>query len=307
MSPLQGRRASLRARGDHEPANQAWSEASSWFDAALYSEAGGDDVKRKIVQYRNGSYESVQDQLVDESPVEFRLGDVPIAVLMRTTGNDEELGLGFAITEGIVVGPHEVLSIDRIDGPRDGDRYLIVLEDGVRVDPEQFRRNFFTSSSCGVCGKASIDAVRIAARVMSPGPRITPRVISSLPESMRKRQNAFAESGSIHAAAAFTPGGDLVAIFEDVGRHNAVDKVVGHLARTAWPPSDLVLFVSGRISFEMVQKAAVAGIPIIGGISGASGLAVDLGEELAMTVIGFVRDDTFNAYCGMDRIADAQL
>jgi len=264
-------------------------------------------VKRKIVQYRNGSYESVQDQLVDESPVEFRLGDVPIAVLMRTTGNDEELGLGFAITEGIVVGPHEVLSIDRIDGPRDGDRYLIVLEDGVRVDPEQFRRNFFTSSSCGVCGKASIDAVRIAARVMSPGPRITPRVISSLPESMRKRQNAFAESGSIHAAAAFTPGGDLVAIFEDVGRHNAVDKVVGHLARTAWPPSDLVLFVSGRISFEMVQKAAVAGIPIIGGISGASGLAVDLGEELAMTVIGFVRDDTFNAYCGMDRIADAQL
>ncbi len=264
--------------------------------------ARGDCVKRDITRYRNGARESVRDQLVDESPVEFRLGDVPIAVLMRTPGNDEELGLGFAITEGIVVGPHEVVAVERVEGSREGDRYRIVLAEGVTVDPEQFRRNFFTSSSCGVCGKASIDAVRIAARAMSPGPLIEPGVLSSLPEAMRRHQRTFEETGSIHAAAAFTPRGDLVAAFEDVGRHNAVDKAVGHLARTAWPPVDLILFVSGRISFEMVQKAAVAGIPVIGGISGASALAVDLGNELAMTVIGFVRDDGFNVYCGADRI-----
>jgi FdhD protein len=259
-------------------------------------------MSRPIIRYSDGIASAVEDELVAESPVEFRLHDVPIAVLMRTPGDDEVLGLGFALTEGIVLGPHEVVAIELVEGTAEGDRYRMVLAEGVTVDPEQFRRNFFTSSSCGVCGKASIDAVRIAARSMPPGPTIPAHVISSLPASMREHQAAFDTTGSIHAAAAFTREGELVAVFEDVGRHNAVDKLVGHLAATQWPLAGRVLFVSGRISFEIVQKAAVAGIPMIGGVSGASDLAVELGEELNMTVIGFVRGGGFNVYCGADRI-----
>jgi FdhD protein len=245
----------------------------------------------------------MDDQLVSESPVEFRLHGVPVAVLMRTPGNEEELGLGFAITEGIVIGPHEVTSVVLVEGAAEGDRYAINLAEGVTVDPEQFARNFFTSSSCGVCGKASIDAVRIAARTARPGPHLDPAVITSLPDTMRSHQAAFTESGSTHAAGAYTADGNLVALFEDIGRHNAVDKLVGHLARRSWPLEQNVFFVSGRVSFEMVQKAAVAGIPAIGGISGASDLAVELGEELNMTVFGFVRDNSFNVYCGDDRFS----
>jgi len=272
--------------------------------APRFSTGLGDQAmtRRKIVRYRGGNASDTLDYLVSESPVEYRLDNVPVAVLMRTPGADEELGLGFALTEGIVLGPHEIVHVERVEGASEGDRYRFVLAEGVTVDPEQFRRNFFTSSSCGVCGKASIDAVRIAARTMPPGPSVDASVISDLPRSMSHHQAQFAASGSIHAAAAFAPNGELTAVFEDIGRHNAVDKVVGHLAPGHWPISDTILLVSGRISFEMVQKAAVAGIPIIAGVSGASDLAVDLGEELGVTVIGFVRDDNFNVYCGADRI-----
>jgi FdhD protein len=256
-----------------------------------------------VTRFEGGVASHVEDNLVSESPVEFRLHGVPVAVLMRTPGNDEELGLGFAITEGIVIGPHEVDDVNLIFGSNEGDRYAINLAEGITVDPEQFARNFFTSSSCGVCGKASIDAVRIAARVAKPGPHLDPSVISGLPETMYRSQREFAESGSTHAAGAFTTSGDLVALFEDIGRHNAIDKLVGHLARDRWPLEPYIFFVSGRVSFEMVQKAAVAGIPAIGGISGASDLAVELGEELNMTVFGFVRDSSFNVYCGEDRFA----
>ena len=260
-------------------------------------------MRRRILRYSGSVPTRAEDLLVAESPVEFRLHGVPVAVLMRTPGNDEELGLGFAITEGIVIGPHEVDDVSLIFGSNEGDRYAINLAEGITVDPEQFARNFFTSSSCGVCGKASIDAVRIAARVAKPGPHLDTSVISGLPETMYRNQREFAESGSTHAAGAFTTSGDLVALFEDIGRHNAIDKLVGHLARDQWPLEPYIFFVSGRVSFEMVQKAAVAGIPAIGGISGASDLAVELGEELNMTVFGFVRDNSFNVYCGEDRFA----
>ena len=260
-------------------------------------------MKRRIVRYSGADIEHVDDQVVDEGPVEFRLGETPVAVLMRTPGADSELGLGFSITEGIVLGPHEVDSVTEVPGSDNGDRYTINLSDGVVVDPEQFRRNLFASSSCGVCGKASIDAVRVTARHLPDGPAVDRRTVWHLPNAMRERQTSFDASGSIHAAAAFTPGGQLLAIREDVGRHNAVDKLVGHLARQEWPLPPMVLMVSGRISFEMVQKAAVAGIPIICGVSGGSSLAVELGDELGMTVVGFVRGDQFNVYSGEDRIA----
>jgi len=259
-------------------------------------------MKRRITRYTDGTAEVVDDVLVAEAPVELRLGGVPIAVLMRTPGHDEELGLGFAITEGIVIGPHEVAGVT-LAGDEAGSRYELELSDGVVIDPEQFRRNLFTSSSCGVCGKASIDAVRVTARHVPEGPVLTAALVESLPDAMRDHQDAFAESGSIHAAAAFDPSGKALAVREDVGRHNAVDKLVGHLASTSWPLAPMVMMVSGRISFEMVQKAAVAGVPVICGVSGASSLAVDLGEELGMTVIGFLRGGTFNVYCGANRFS----
>ena len=256
-----------------------------------------------IVRYSGSGSEETTDVLVEEAPVEFRLGGVPIAVLMRTPGDDENLALGFALTEGIVLHRGEVKGVRLVKGDNQGDRYEILLADDVRIDPEQFRRNLYTSSSCGVCGKASIDAVRVAARAVPEGPAMLASVFRQLPATMQTSQELFSTTGSIHAAAAFTPAGDLVAIAEDVGRHNAVDKLVGYLARDRWPLTDLVLVVSGRLSFEMVQKAAVAGMPIIAGISGASSLAVDLGEEFGMTVIGFLSENGFNVYCGDSRVS----
>ena len=266
------------------------------------SRLGAETRMRDIIRYTASGFEDTTDELVDESPVEFRLGGVPIAVLMRTPGDDKNLGRGFALTEAIVLNPSEIAEVRLVSETDQGDRYDLVLAEGIVVDPEQFRRNLYTSSSCGVCGKASIDAVRITARTMSEGPSIDAGLLTSLPAVMLEEQTLFSRTGSIHAAAAFTPEGALVDLAEDVGRHNAVDKLVGRLSRDRWPLDNLVLLVSGRLSFEMVQKAAVAGTPIIAGVSGASSLAVELGEELGMTVIGFLRSDGFNLYTGSNRI-----
>lgn len=255
------------------------------------------------IRYTAGDSRTVEDVLTTEGPVEFRLGGVPVAVLMRTPGRDEQLGLGFVISEGIVVGPEEVTAIELVEGSANGDRYDVVLADGVEIDPEQFRRNVFASSSCGVCGKASIDAVLVSSRLPPPGPVVGARFVTSLPRRMREAQTQFEQTGALHAAAAFLPDGDLVAIEEDVGRHNAVDKVIGSLARARWPIGEIVLAVSGRIGFEITQKAAVAGIPFVAGVSGASSLAAELGAQTGVTVVGFVRDDTFNVYAGAERLA----
>ncbi len=254
-----------------------------------------------VTRVRSGQWAEAADEVVAEAPLELRLGDIPIAVLMRTPGNDGELALGFALTEAIVLHPGEVAEVRPLPDP-EGNRWELVLADGVTVDPEQFRRNLYTTSSCGVCGKASIDAVRIAAPAPPAGPRVDPAVLVGLPDAMRARQETFAATGGIHAAAAFTADGELLALREDVGRHNAVDKIVGALAATRWPLGELVLLVSGRVSFEMVQKAAVAGIPVVCGVSAASSLAVELGEELGVTVVGFLRGDGFNIYTGAERI-----
>jgi FdhD protein len=262
-------------------------------------------VIRPIIRLGPDRETPVDDTLVVERPVEFRLSGVPVAVLMRSPGDDEALARGFALTESIVLSPNEIDRIERAGMSADDDRWEIVLRQGVTIDPEQFRRSTYTSSSCGVCGKASIDAVRIAARPLPPGPRVSRTTIARMPGVMRQAQEEFALTGGIHAAAGFTPDGELVAICEDIGRHNAVDKLVGHLAREHWPLHDFVMMVSGRVSFEIVQKCAVAGIPMVCGVSAASSLAAELGEELGVTVVGFVRDDSCNVYCGVDRIVDA--
>jgi FdhD protein len=244
------------------------------------------------------------DRLAVEEPIEIRLEGVPLAVLMRTPGQEADLILGFAITEGIVFGPDEVAAVSDLG---DGDRYRLVLAEGVKVDPEQFRRNAYTTSSCGVCGKASIDAVRIAARSLPPGPQITVEDLLSLPSRLTEAQPTFAATGGLHAAALFSPDGELLAVAEDVGRHNATDKAIGALARRRWPLGEVILMVSGRISFEIAQKAAVAGIPVVAGVSAASSLAVELATEMGMTVAGFVRDRGLVVYAGRQRLGQEMV
>ncbi len=252
---------------------------------------------RRVVRVRGDAIE-VADELVVEAPMEIRLGGESVAVVMRTPGQDEDLALGFALTEGIVSSPADVAEVDAVDS----DRWELRLSDGVEVDPSGFQRNFYATSSCGVCGKASIDAIRVAGVRPAPGPAVGVDVLAGLPERLRAEQRLFDATGGLHAAALFDVDGSLSAVREDVGRHNAVDKVVGASARRVWPIPPRGLIVSGRISFEIVQKAAVAGIGLVCGVSAASSLAVDLAEEFGMTVIGFLRDPGFTLYCGPERV-----
>ena len=192
----------------------------------------------------------------------------------------------------------------RVDDLGDGDRYQLVLAEGVSVDPEQFRRNTFTTSSCGVCGKASIDAVLIASRPLPPGPRLSYSTLLKLPDRLRQAQTTFDVTGGLHGAGLFDADGELLTVAEDVGRHNATDKAIGALARDRWPLGEVILMVSGRVSFEITQKAAVAGISVVAGVSAASSLAVELATDLGMTLVGFVRDQGLVIYSGRDRLTN---
>lgn len=256
--------------------------------------------KRAVVAYEDGVPGRVDDHLADEAPVEIRLQGVPLAVLMRTPGADADLVRGFALTEGIVLSPDEIAAVTPVG---DGDRWELRLAEGVTLDPEQFRRSTYVSSSCGVCGKASIDAVRVAGRTPPPGPHIDPAAPGRWMETLHAAQPGFDRSGGLHAAALCSPDGELLAAAEDVGRHNAVDKAIGAVAQMHWPPGEVVLVVSGRVSFEITQKAAVAGIPVVAGVSAASTLAADLAAEMGLTLVGFNRGDRFVVYAGEQRFA----
>ena len=230
------------------------------------------------------------------------MAGVPIAVLMRTPGHDAELARGFALTEGIIFRPSELADVRELPGEDGAGRYELVTADGIDIDPEQFRRNLYSTSSCGVCGKASIDAVRVAAPRLPDGPVVPAQALSGYMDVMREAQSGFSESGGLHAAAAFSVTGEMLALREDVGRHNAMDKLVGFLSAKRWPLEELTITVSGRVSFELVQKAAVAGLSVLAGVSAASSLAVDLADELGLTVAGFVRPGGFNIYTHAHRI-----
>ena len=257
---------------------------------------------RSIARVANGRRHQVDDVLAVEEPLEFRLAGTAIAVVMRTPGHDADLARGFALTEGIILDPAELADVRAIGSGPDGGRVELVLADGVVVDPEQFRRNLYATSSCGVCGKASIDAVRVSARAVPAGPSISASLLADVAARMREAQAGFEASGGLHAAAAFDVSGHVVSLREDIGRHNAVDKVVGDVSKQRWPIGALGLMVSGRVSFEMVQKAAVAGFSIVAGVSAASSLAVDLADELGVTVVGFVRGVGCNIYSDQDRV-----
>ncbi len=267
--------------------------------AVAYS--GHVTTRRTVTRFDNsGVAEGVDDLLAVERPIELRIGDTPIAVLMSSPGMEEELARGFALTEGILLSPNELAAVESVG---DGDRLRLRFAEGVTVDPERFRRNAYTTSSCGVCGKASIDAVLVSARRLPSGPLLTPADVMKLSALLSTAQPVFAATGGLHGAAIFTPDGDLLASAEDVGRHNAVDKAIGALSKDRWPLGEVVLQISGRVSFEVAQKAAVAGIPIVAGVSAASSLAADLAEQTGMTLIGFTRPGGFVVYAGFQRIA----
>ncbi len=242
---------------------------------------------------------STLDAVAVEEPLEIRLEGAPLAVVMRTPGDDVDLVRGFLLTEGIVLRPDEVRAVvlDE-DGHADA-----LLRDGVDIDPEQFRRNLFVSSSCGICGKASIEAVDLLAPRARPF-TVPQSVVSALTERLSEHQPAFDQTGGLHAAGIFDLAGEALVVREDIGRHNAVDKAVGALGLEGWPLQPALLVVSGRQSFEIVQKAAMARIGGVVGVSAPSSLAIELAAALGLLLVGFARDGRFNVYAGADRLRD---
>jgi FdhD protein len=250
------------------------------------------------------------DTLAAEEPLEVRVDGSALAVTMRTPGDDLDLAFGFLGTEGVIRGADDVVSARYCAGATDGDVNTynvldLVLAPGVPPPSTDPSRNFYTTSSCGVCGKASIDAVRTRSAYPVAGDpvRVETRVLAGLPDSLRAAQRVFDRTGGLHAAGLCTPDGELVCVREDVGRHNAVDKVVGWALRERrLPLAGHVLVVSGRASFELVQKASMAGIPVLAAVSAPSTLAADLADEVGMTLVGFLRGERMNVYTHPDRV-----
>jgi len=251
------------------------------------------------------------DLLAVEEPLEIRIGGSPLTVTMRTPGDDLDLASGFLFTEGLL-SPAVDLRQVRMCDENVADATLEVsdlpspAELERATDARRAQRNFLTTSACGVCGKESIDAIRVRSRydVAADPLRIAPAVLSSLPDRLREAQRVFASTGGLHAAGLFTADGSLLVLREDVGRHNAVDKVIGWALRAGrLPLTGHILLVSGRASFELVQKAAVAGIPVLAAVSAPSSLAADLADEVGMTLVGFLRGTSMNAYTGVERLS----
>ncbi len=259
---------------------------------------------------------AARDLLAVEEPLEIRIhAEVdgqkvrrPVSVTMRTPGDDRELAVGFLFTEGIVRDPADVEEYRRCAHDPSGNTVRVSLRAGTPVELARLERNFYTTSSCGVCGKASIDAIHATARWALPAgtPVVDAALLRALPARLRDAQPVFERTGGLHASALFDVDGTLLAVREDVGRHNALDKVIGaELLAGRLPAHDRILVVSGRASFELVQKALMAGIPIIAAVGAPSSLAVALAASAGMTLVGFVRDDRLNVYAGGERVRGA--
>jgi FdhD protein len=267
-------------------------------------------VRRRVLRLTEGGQAERPDTLVAEEPLEVRVGGRPVSVTMRTPGDDFDLVAGFLVTEGIVHGTEQIATLRYCVGTgEDGtNTYNVIdagLAPGTAVPELALTRNFYTTSSCGICGKASIDAIRTLSRYDVSGDPLAldPAVLAGLPNTLRAAQRVFARTGGLHAAGLFTGAGALLALREDVGRHNAVDKVVGWAVREGrLPLRGCVLLVSGRASFELTQKTLMAGIPALAAVSAPSSLAVQLAEESGMSLVGFLRGASMNVYAGAHRV-----
>lgn len=263
-----------------------------------------------ISRFEAGEVNPAEDILVSEEPLELRLGHGPLddrqefrlSVTMRTPGHDEELVLGFLFTEGLIAAPEEVVRVAYCEDVKPEERGHVVraeLRPDIELDPTRWQRNFYTTSSCGVCGKSSIEAVHAqCTRSITPWGALDAATIIDLPERMRAAQTVFRHTGGIHAAALFDREGRLLVLREDVGRHNAVDKVIGAALNAQLPTGQCMLLVSGRAGFELVQKCVVAGIPLMAAVGAPSSLAVQLARDSGLTLVGFLRGDRFNIYAG---------
>ena len=253
----------------------------------------------QVTEWDDGSVRSVQDSLAAEEPLEIRLGGKPLTVTMRTPGHDLELAAGFLLTEGVIQSWEQVVGLQGV-AAENGSRSNAVnaeLKDG-SFDVGDMQRNFFAASSCGICGKASISAIRVRG-LQQPNRdfRMDPEVLCRLPDILRAEQAVFLRTGGLHAAGLFDVSGELLVLREDIGRHNAVDKVIGWAMMQGYLPlAGHVLLVSGRGGFEIAQKALAAGIPILASVSAPSSLAVKLARELGLTLIGFLRGRRFVVY-----------
>ncbi|WP_405915659.1 formate dehydrogenase accessory sulfurtransferase FdhD [Streptomyces sp. NBC_00728] len=273
--------------------------------------------RRKVIRVRDGAVSTRPDTLVAEEPLEIRLNGKPLAITMRTPGDDFALAAGFLVSEGVLGRADELQNIvycagATVDGSNSYNIVDVRTAPGVVIPDITLERNVYTTSSCGLCGKASLDAVRTTARWpiddteggTTPPVRLEPGLLAVLPDRLRAAQQVFDRTGGLHAAALFTEDGELVDVREDVGRHNAVDKLVGRaLQNGTLPLSRTVLLVSGRASFELAQKAVMAGIPVLAAVSAPSSLAVDLAAETGLTLVGFLRGTNMNVYAGEHRVA----
>lgn len=262
----------------------------------------------RVTERVDGQSRFKDDFLAVEEPLEIRIGDEPVSVTMRTPGDDADLAAGFLFTEGFVRDRAQIVALEPAASGAEGRRGNLIraeLAPDAAFDPQRMRRNFFAASSCGICGKASIDSVRVRS-LSPPNPdfRIHSATLLRLPESLRSSQDVFERTGGLHAAALFDAEGALLCLREDIGRHNAVDKVIGWaLLEGRVPLGDALMLASGRGGFEIVQKAVVAGLPIVACVSAPSSLAVQLAREMRQTLVGFLRGNRFVIYSGEERVA----
>jgi FdhD protein len=265
---------------------------------------GGKTARRRVFRVRldeggSASIDQRADLLAVEEPLEIRIDDVPLTVTMRTPGDDIDLAAGFLYTEGLLA------SLDDVAGIRMCDENVAAVTPRPGVAIRAQNRTFVTTSACGVCGKDSIEAIRVRSRhdLTSDRTTIPPRTIAVLPDRLSQAQRVFASTGGLHAAGLFDETGNLLALREDVGRHNAVDKIAGWALRErGLPLAGCVLMVSGRASFELAQKAIMLGVPVLAAVSAPSSLAVSLAEESGLTLVGFLRGETMNVYSGAERV-----
>lgn len=267
-------------------------------------------ARRRARRVAAGQVVERAETLVVEEPLEIRVNGSALTVTMRTPGSDVELAQGFLLTEGVIERRDDIATVQYCrgadeDGVNSYNVLDVTLAPGVPMPDVDITRNFYTTSSCGVCGKASLDAVRLASR-HPPGDdpaRVTASTLTAMPAQLRSAQKVFASTGGLHGAALFSVDGTLLVVREDVGRHNAVDKVIGWALESGRIPlGGSVLLVSGRASFELTQKAVMAGIPVLAAVSAPSSLAVDLAAQSGLTLVAFLRGDSMNIYSRADRV-----